>query len=132
MAASFASAEAIIFPSFYEGFGLPIVEGLSYGRTVIARASSLVDELAAEYRGPGRLLTFSTERELIGLLNELERGRVPEGRPLGEGRTGLAWTWDSAAGEMLGMTKALVQDAPSRQMLRRTGLSRGLGHAKCD
>jgi len=132
MAASFASAEAIIFPSFYEGFGLPIVEGLSYGRTVIARASSLVDELAAEYRGPGRLLTFSTERELIGLLNELERGRVPEGRPLGEGRTGRAWTWDSAAGEMLGMTKALVQDAPSRQMLRRTGLSRGLGHAKCD
>ena len=85
MSAAFAHADAIIFPSFYEGFGLPIVEGLSYGRTVIARASSLVDELAAEYRGPGRLLTFSTERELIGLLNELERGGSPEGRPLGEG-----------------------------------------------
>jgi hypothetical protein len=125
MAASFARAEAIIFPSFYEGFGLPIVEGLAYDRTVITRASSLVDELAAEYRGPGRLLTFSTERELIGLLNELEQGRLPEGRALGNGRTGPAWTWDSAAGEVLGMTKALVQDGPSRQMLRRTGLSRG-------
>ena len=132
MSAAFAHAEAIIFPSFYEGFGLPIVEGLSYGRTVIARASSLVDELAAEYQGPGRLLTFSTERELIGLLNELERGGSPEGRPLGEGRNGSAWTWDSAAGEMLRTTQALVQGAPSRQMLRRTGLSRGLSQRTCD
>ena len=48
MSAAYAHADAVIFPSFYEGFGLPIVEGLSYGRTVIARASSLVDELAAE------------------------------------------------------------------------------------
>jgi len=92
----------------------------------------LVDELAAEYQGPGRLLTFSTERELIELLNELEQGRLPDGRTLGEGRSGPAWTWDSAAGEILGITKALVQDAPSPQMLRRTGLSRGLGHAKCE
>ena len=126
IAASFARAEAIIFPSFYEGFGLPIVEGLSYGRTVIARASSLVDEIAAEYRGPGRLLTFSTERELIALLNDLERGCLPEGRILGEGRTGPDWTWDSAAEEILRTTRALVEDGPSPQMLRRTGLSRGL------
>ena len=132
MSAAFAHAEAIIFPSFYEGFGLPIVEGLSYGRTVIARASSLVDELAAEYRGPGRLLTFSTERELIGLLNELEGGGSPEGRALGEGRNGPAWTWASAAGEILRTTRALVQSAPSRQMLRRTGLSRGLSHRTGD
>lgn len=128
MSATFAHADAIIFPSFYEGFGLPIVEGLSYGRTVLARASSLVDELAAEYRGPGRLLTFSTERELIRLLNELERGVSPQGRPLGQGRKGSAWTWDSAAGEMLSTIQALVQSAPSPEMLRRTGLSRGLSH----
>jgi glycosyltransferase involved in cell wall biosynthesis len=132
MSAAFAHADAIIFPSFYEGFGLPIIEGLSYGRTVVARASSLVDELAAEYRGPGRLLTFSTERELIGLLNDLERGGSPEERPLGEGRTGAVWTWDSAAREILRTTQALVLAAPSRQMLRRTGLSRGLTHNKCD
>ena len=132
MSAAFAHAEAIIFPSFYEGFGLPIVEGLSYGRTVIARASPLVDELAAEYRGPGRLLTFSTERELIGLLNELEGGASPEGRALGDARQGPAWTWDNAAGEILRTTQLLVQRAPSRQMLRRTGLSRGLSHRTGD
>ena len=132
MSAAYAHAGAVIFPSFYEGFGLPIVEGLSYGRTVIARASSLVDEIAADYRGPGSLLTFSTERELIGLLNELERGGLPKGRSLGEGGKESVWTWDSAAGEMLRTTRTLVQSAPSRQMLRRTGLSRGLSQHKRD
>jgi glycosyltransferase involved in cell wall biosynthesis len=129
MSSAFAQADAIIFPSFYEGFGLPIVEGLSYGRTVVARASPLVDELAAEYRGPGRLLTFSTERELIELLNELERGGSIEGRPLGEARTGPAWSWDSAAKQMLDVVEALVRVAPSREMLERSGLSRGLGRS---
>jgi hypothetical protein len=99
---------------------------------VIARASTLVDELAAEYRGPGRLLTFSTERELIRLLNELEAGTSAEGRGLGEGKNGPAWTWDSAAGEILRTAQVLVQNAPSRQMLRRTGLSRGLSRRTCD
>ena len=112
IAVSFARAEAIIFPSFYEGFGLPVVEGLSYGRTVIARASLLLDEIAAEYRGPGRLLTFSTERELIALLNELEQGRLPEGRTFGEDRTGPSWTWDSAAREILALRRRWCRMRP--------------------
>ena len=40
MHACYAHAEAVIFPSFYEGFGLPIVQGLAYDRTVVARAST--------------------------------------------------------------------------------------------
>ncbi len=123
MSAAFAHAEAIIFPSFYEGFGLPIVEGLSYGRTVIARASSLVDELAAEYRGPGRLLTFSTERELIGLLNELERGASPEGRALGESRTGTRMDVgqrrrrDPPDDEGAGAERAFATDAAAHRLI---------------
>jgi glycosyltransferase involved in cell wall biosynthesis len=126
MSAAFAQADAIIFPSFYEGFGLPILEGLSYGRTVVARASPLVDELAAEYQGPGRLLTFSTERDLIRLLTVLQGGGALEEHPLGRTRTGPSWSWDSTAAEMLATVEALVRVAPSREMLQRTGLSRGL------
>src|SRR5262249_28337730 len=94
MSTAIAQADAVIFPSFYEGFGLPVIEGLSYGRTVVTRSSALVDELAAEYEGPGRLLTFSTDRELIELLNDLQRNCPPVGRPLGLGRTAGPWTWD--------------------------------------
>jgi len=127
--ACFAKADLVVFPSFYEGFGLPMVQGLAYGRTVVARASALVDELAELYRGPGRLLTYTTDRELVELLNRLTRGEVPDGVPLGTHPSAGRWTWDAAAATMLDVTRDLVADCPSARMLTRTGLAgRGLAH----
>lgn len=75
----YAGAELVIFPSLYEGFGLPIVNALAYGRPVIARDSALLRELAAAYVGPGRLVPFTTPDELIERLMQLRRARpVPE------------------------------------------------------
>lgn len=126
MQSYYGRAEVVVFPSFYEGFGLPIVQGLAYGRTVVARESPLVTELAAGYRGPGTLITFSSERRLVDVLGRLERGEPVAGRPLTRAATGRAWTWDSAASALLTKIGALVEACPSPQMLRRTGLSRGL------
>ncbi len=75
----FARAQVIVFPSLYEGFGLPIVKGLSYGRTVIARKSALLYEIAGKYCGPGKLLAYSTRLDLVDILD-----RVNHDRPLGE------------------------------------------------
>lgn len=121
----YARADVVVFPSFYEGFGLPIVEGLAYGRTVVVRDSLLVRELAAAYLGPGRLIPYTTERSLLDILGRLRRGDVPEGLAFG-GRS--VWGWKDVAGRMLGMLNRLVSQAPSPQMLRRTALSRGLHH----
>jgi len=126
MQSYYARAEVVVFPSFYEGFGLPVVQGLAYGRTVVARESSLLTELAAGYRGPGTLITFSSERTLVDVLGRLERGEPVEGRPLTRAATGRAWTWDAAARALLTKVGALVDACPSPQMLRRTALSRGL------
>lgn len=38
-------ADIVIFPSMYEGFGLPIIEAGSYGKRVIVRRSELNEEL---------------------------------------------------------------------------------------
>jgi glycosyltransferase involved in cell wall biosynthesis len=124
--ACYANAEVVVFPSFYEGFGIPIVQGLARGRTVVARASALVSELADLYRGPGRLLTYSTERELVDLLNRLDRGETLPGVPLGAAASAGTWTWHSAARCVLEAVSELVTCSPSRQMLERTGLGRGL------
>lgn len=122
----YARAGVVVFPSFYEGFGLPIVQGLAYGRTVVARESPLVTELAAGYRGPGRLITFRSERSLVDILGRLERGEAVDGVPLGTNPATTAWTWDSTARALLTNIAALVEACPSPQMLRRTGLSHGL------
>ena len=69
-----SSARAILFPSFYEGFGLPVVEGLSYGRPVLVRASPLWNEIAAYSRLPGNLITFRDDSELVDRLGRLLAG----------------------------------------------------------
>ena len=76
----YAQARVVVFPSFYEGFGFPIIRGLSYGRPVIARQSELLLELAAQYRGNGSLYSFSTPSSWPGSQQCL-RGPLPLGRP---------------------------------------------------
>jgi hypothetical protein len=125
MRAWYAGAGIIVFPSFYEGFGLPIVQGLACGRTVVARSSALVEELAARYRGPGRLYTFDSERGLIALLGQLSRGEAVPSVPLGHAG-GAPWNWDRAAGMLLSSLDRLVAAGPSSQAARRLQVGRGL------
>lgn len=42
------SAEAIAYPSRYEGFGLPVIEGLESGRPVIAATGSCLEEAGGD------------------------------------------------------------------------------------
>lgn len=42
----YSGAEAFVFPSIYEGFGLPVVEAMSYGAPVITSNASSLPEIA--------------------------------------------------------------------------------------
>ena len=87
-----------MFPSFYEGFGLPVLNALAYGRTVVARDSALVREIVGAYRGPGRLVTYESETDLIDRLLRLEHNRpvaeIPLARDCGE--PPFDWVHESA------------------------------------
>jgi glycosyltransferase involved in cell wall biosynthesis len=110
----YASAGVVIFPSFYEGFGLPIINALAYGRTVLARASALLDELAAAYDGPGRLVAFQDEADLVEQLS-----RIVRGQPAAELRFGGAGRplhgWDASAAAIEEVVRGLVAGLPSGQ-----------------
>lgn len=43
-----AHAEALLYPSLYEGFGLPILEAMSFGTTVVTSRVSSMPEVAGE------------------------------------------------------------------------------------
>lgn len=91
----FATAMLIIFPSLYEGFGLPVLRGLSYGRTVIARDSELLREIGSRYRGPGRLVPFRDPAELVEVVERGLHGRelkdISLGTALGEHESPMNW-----------------------------------------
>gem|GEM_PF-185327 len=56
LAALYRRAELLAFPSLYEGFGLPILEAMSYGTPVVATNTSAIPEVggdAAFYVDPG-------------------------------------------------------------------------------
>lgn len=71
-------ASAVIYPSLYEGFGLPVAEALSVGTPVVISASSSLPEVGrsfAQYFVPHEL------DSLAAALNAaLRQGRVQEGR----------------------------------------------------
>ena len=79
----YSEARVLVYPSQYEGFGFPVIRGLSNGKTVIARRSKLLDELADRYRGPGRLLAFETRTDLVELVGRVLHGLDVEEMPLG-------------------------------------------------
>ncbi len=48
LATAIAGARAVIFPSLYEGFGLPVLEAMSLGTPVITSATSSLPEVAGD------------------------------------------------------------------------------------
>jgi glycosyltransferase involved in cell wall biosynthesis len=118
--ALYAHAEYVVYPSFYEGFGFPVVTALGYGRTVLVRRSSLVDELAASCPAGGRLITFDRREELVDLLGRLIHGEEVPDQPLGAGRVnGTVRSWRHAADEIVSFVDALVEDPAASRWIAR-------------
>lgn len=64
----YSSAEALVYPSKYEGFGLPILEAMFFGCPVIASNTSSLPEVYGD-----AALTFSpnSPEELINCINKI-------------------------------------------------------------
>lgn len=102
--ALYASALCLIFPSRYEGFGLPPLEAMSCGCPVIAAHAGAVPEVCGE-----AALWFDPAQPAT-LQDALARLIAQDGLRDGLRRAGLAraarFTWERAARELL----ALIED----------------------
>jgi glycosyltransferase involved in cell wall biosynthesis len=119
----YSSADLIVVPSFYEGFSLPVAHGLSYGRTVIARRSTLLDEIVREWPAQGRLVEFSTPEELVDKIGLLLHGRPVAEIPLGrQGAPHQPRNWSRVAGDLIRMLESLVAGGVTPRWSRRNAL----------
>lgn len=116
-----ATARAIVYPSFYEGFGLPVVEGLGYGRTVLVRRSPIWEEIAGQSRLPGRLLDFSDGASLADTLGRVLAGlpvaALPRGIGLAEDASPTCWS--DCAATLLTLAERGLEAACAERWLRR-------------
>lgn len=118
-----AHAGAVVFPSWVEGFGMPVVKALAYGRPVLVRSLPLWQEIADHSCLPGTLMEFHDEPSMAVVLEHalrgeyvhvLEQGAKVEGRPL---------DWTDCARRILEAFENQLLTADASMWLRRDRLT---------
>lgn len=104
-----SGATALLFPSFFEGFGLPIVEGMRCGLPIVASSRGSIPEvlgdagLTADIDEPG---AFSAQ--VVRLLTDDDLRLDLARRSLARGRM---FTWQSTASKVLAVFERFGQAA---------------------
>jgi hypothetical protein len=100
-----------LFPSFYEGFGLPVLTTLAYGGTVVARQSALLDEIASHSLPRGCIVPFSRRDELVDVVGRLLHGGDVASLPLGTAlENGRPMSWRDVGHRILAFLEDLTGD----------------------
>ena len=102
----YSAADAFVFPSFYEGFGLPVLEAMACGCPVICSSAASLPEVAgdaAEYIDPNDTGQLSDALHKV-LLNESRRRTMAE-RGIAQARR---FSWSRCAEQTYEVYKALA------------------------
>lgn len=107
----YARAACVVYPSLYEGFGLPVLEGMAFGAPVITSSVSSMPEIA------GDACLLIDPRKRAHLAEALTRVLTDEalGRGLrAAGRVrAQAFSWDRTADATLAVYRRLCPAGPS-------------------
>jgi glycosyltransferase involved in cell wall biosynthesis len=79
----YQSADIVLFPSLYEGFGLPVIEGFCAGKPVITSDISPMKEIASDAAFLVDPHSISSIRHAVNLVindAELRKEKVQRGR----------------------------------------------------
>jgi len=104
-------AELFAYPSFYEGFGLPILEAMACGTPVIASNASSMPEvggLAALFADPRSSQEFVTQALRILQSKELRQHLIDTGI-----RHARQFTWQAAAEATLAVYQSVCNTSPN-------------------
>ena len=105
------AAEATIYPSLFEGFGLPVIESLSVGTPCIASCSSSIPEAG------GALCTYFDPYSVLDLhraIRELIRAKPKYNADFRAACIASVekFTWSRAASDILGALETQIRQSP--------------------
>ena len=112
-------ADIVIYPSSFEGFGLPMLQSLAQDKCIFTRSSPLNKELLALYQGPGRAILFDTFMQLSQLLQcYIERVNQKQ-PPLAQELTFGSGTSDNCSGSMFHIVTEFAQQHSQQPNLNK-------------
>jgi glycosyltransferase involved in cell wall biosynthesis len=97
----FRRAKCVVFPSFYEGFGLPLMKGLAHGKAVIARRARVFREVVARFPNSGSLVEFENSLELVQVLGKTLHGKAETQSGSAIGAVAAHHGWKECAAQIL-------------------------------
>ena len=103
LAALYRGARALVFPSLYEGFGIPVLEAMATGAPVVTSRGGATEEVA----GGAAVLVDPLDVEAIAGGIEEATARRDELRPLGLERA-RSYTWASVANSVEAVWRELA------------------------
>ena len=104
--AVYAQAEVFVYPSFYEGFGIPIVEALNVGVPVVAATGSCLEEAGGAssiYVDPTNDKEMSDAINLVLADSDLRTKMIADGKEYAK-----RFSEEQCAGEIFDIYKSLV------------------------
>jgi len=102
----FLGARLVVSPSHYEGFGIPVVESLAYGKPVLARSIPVMRDLRQRLNAEGSLILFDSTQHLIEIL----RSGMPGVKPASQSSDIAATSWAAVTCQIGSFLRDLVDD----------------------
>jgi glycosyltransferase involved in cell wall biosynthesis len=102
----YSQAEAFIYPSFYEGFGLPVLEAMTLGAPVITSNSSSLPEITGN---SALLINPNDSMELADAMLNIVRDRVLRDNLIFKGKEQASkFSWEKTAQATLNVYRSVI------------------------